>query len=65
MKKTQLWAILVLSVLSYNVQAQELYKCVTSQGTSYQSRPCTAKASQKTTCTGSVADGFNKDCHKR
>lgn len=45
-----------------NVYAQELYKCVTSQGTSYQSRPCAAKSNQKTTCTGSVADGFNGDC---
>jgi len=46
----------------YSTHAQELYKCVTNQGTSYQSSPCSSKASQKIACTGSAADGFNGEC---
>ncbi|WP_278394698.1 DUF4124 domain-containing protein [Acinetobacter venetianus] len=46
----------------YSAHAQELYKCVTNQGSSYQSGPCSSKASQKIACTGSAADGFNGEC---
>lgn len=56
--------LLMCSGLLYSSvsMAQELYKCVTSQGTSYQSRPCVASSNQKKACTGSVADGFNGNC---
>ena len=40
--------ILGLLTVCTSVFAEELYKCVTSQGTTYQSRPCSAKATQKT-----------------
>lgn len=64
MKKGICWTGFALSILllSSTIHAQELYKCVTSQGTTYQSRPCASKVSQKTACTGSAADGFNGDC---
>ena len=54
--------ILGLLTVCTSVFAEELYKCVTSQGTTYQSRPCSAKATQRTACTGSVADGFAGNC---
>ncbi|RUP41829.1 MAG: DUF4124 domain-containing protein [Acinetobacter sp.] len=39
--------ILGLLTVCTPVFAEELYKCVTSQGTTYQSRPCSAKATQR------------------
>jgi hypothetical protein len=64
MKKGALRELLVLILLccSSSVFAEELYKCVTNQGTTYQSRPCATKTAQRTACTGSAADGFSGDC---
>lgn len=56
------FCVFILLCFSFPVFAQELYKCVTSQGTTYQSRPCATKIAQRTACTGSVADGFSGDC---
>ena len=49
-------------LLSSSASAQELYKCVTSQGTSYQSRPCAITANQKKACNGSASTEFNGNC---
>ncbi|WP_096911527.1 DUF4124 domain-containing protein [Acinetobacter colistiniresistens] len=54
--------VFILLCFSSAVFAQELYKCVTNQGTTYQSKPCTTKTAQRTACTGSAADGFSGDC---
>ncbi|ENX41176.1 DUF4124 domain-containing protein [Acinetobacter sp. NIPH 2100] len=56
------FCVFILLCFTFPVSAQELYKCVTNQGTAYQSRPCSSKAIQRTTCTGSAMDGFNSDC---
>lgn len=49
-------------LFSPSASAQELYKCVTSQGTSYQSRPCAITANQKKACNGSASAEFNGNC---
>lgn len=66
MKKGTLrgFCVLILLGATFPVGAEELYKCVTRQGTAYQSRPCAIQASQKTACTGSAADGFSGDCRQ-
>lgn len=66
MKKGTLrgFCVFILLCTAFPVCAEELYKCVTNQGTTYQSRPCAIQSSQKTACTGSVADGFTGDCRK-
>lgn len=54
----------ILLCFSTSVFAQDLYKCVSPQGTTYQSHPCAAKTAQKTACMGSISNGFEHDCRK-
>ncbi|WP_155392452.1 DUF4124 domain-containing protein, partial [Acinetobacter junii] len=42
----------ILLCFSTSVFAQDLYKCVSPQGTTYQNHPCAAKTAQKTACMG-------------
>lgn len=58
------FCVFILLGAAFQVYAEELYKCVTSQAITYQSRPCPVQASQRTACTGSAADGFTGDCRQ-
>ncbi|ENV67057.1 Uncharacterised protein [Acinetobacter junii] len=51
----------ILLCFSTSVFAQDLYKCVSPQGTTYQNHPCAAKTAQKTACMGTAVPQISQE----
>ncbi|MHA3079639.1 hypothetical protein [Acinetobacter sp. ANC 5502] len=65
MKNISIFIACTLWLFTQSSYANEVYKCTTTQGITYQSKPCLSKLTQKKLCQKSYDGEFTNQCEKQ